>query len=165
MLIELPIPWLVAVNIVGWLAIHLLVAWAGTCLPAAYFNPRHPFFHPRAWEGGGRFYERFLGVRAWKDRLPDGAAWFQGGFPKAALQSRNRDYLVQFTRETCRGEAVHWIVMAAAPLFFIWNPPGAGGIMLAYGVFANLPCILIQRYNRNRLVRLGGMPTEAPHIP
>ncbi len=156
MLIELPVVCIIFANISGWLAMHLLVAWAGTRLPADCFNERRFPFRSRKWESGGRLYESVFRIRVWKDLLPDGAAWFRGGFPKAVLRSRKRAYLARFVKETCRGEAVHWMVMAASPLFFIWNPPGVGAIMIAYGVMVNLPCILIQRYNRNRLLRLCG---------
>ena len=154
MLIELPVLWLIAANVFGWLALHLTVAWIGTRLSADRFNPRHALFRPRRWEQRGRLYQRVFHVKAWKDRLPDGAAWFTDGFPKAALRGDDPAYVQRFMRETCRGEAVHWIVIAIAPLFFVWNPAGAGLVMLAYGVLANLPCIVIQRYNRNRLARL-----------
>lgn len=156
MLIELPVIWLIVVNILGWLVLHLLIAWAGTRLTAERFNGNRFLYRSRTWEAGGRFYERWFRIRQWKDALPDGATWFRGGFPKAALRSHDREYLARFVKETCRGETVHWVVMLAAPLFFIWNPPGAGAIMLVYGVLANLPCIVIQRYNRNRLNRLLG---------
>ena len=44
--------------------------------------------------------------------------------------------------------------MCASPLFFLWNRPWVGGLMVAYGILGNLPCILVQRYNRLRLTRL-----------
>lgn len=63
-------------------------------------------------------------------------------------------YLERFVRETCRGEAVHWVVFACALLFFLWNPWWIGLIMVAYAAAVNVPCIIAQRYNRIRLVRL-----------
>lgn len=158
MIIELPALWLVVVNILAWLFLHLFIAMAGTQLPPGIFNPNSVLFRARTWEKEGRFYERFFSVRRWKDRMPDGATWFKGGFPKASLKTRSKDYIERFARETCRGEAVHWTVMAAAPLFFVWNPPVAGLVMLIYGVSANLPCIIVQRYNRNRLMRIARTP-------
>jgi len=35
--------------------------------------------------------------------------------------------------------------MACGPLFALWNPPLAAGLLVGYGVVANLPFILIQR--------------------
>jgi glycosyl-4,4'-diaponeurosporenoate acyltransferase len=147
------VPQLVVVNVLAWLLIHLGVAWAGTRLPIRLFSPRQWLYRARGWERGGRVYERHLGVKRWKDWLPDGAALFAGGFRKAGLEAASLEHLQRFERETCRGEAVHWAVLATSGFFFLWNPWGAGLLMIVYAVAANLPCILIQRYNRLRLAR------------
>ena len=44
--------------------------------------------------------------------------------------------------------------LAIAPLFFLWNTPWLAGVMVLYGVAANLPCLITQRYNRARLLRI-----------
>ena len=44
--------------------------------------------------------------------------------------------------------------MACSPLFVLWNPPLAAGILVTYGVLVNLPFIVIQRYNRIRTTAL-----------
>lgn len=56
--------------------------------------------------------------------------------------------------ETQRAEWTHWVSMLPAPLFFIWNPVWAGWLMILYALIANLPFIIIQRYNRPRLLKL-----------
>ncbi|MBN2507935.1 MAG: glycosyl-4,4'-diaponeurosporenoate acyltransferase [Verrucomicrobia bacterium] len=150
MRIELPIAWVVALNVAGWPALQLGLAWLFTRLPAAWFRPGPA----RAWEQGGRFYERVFKIRHWKDRLPDGARWFSGGFAKGALAGAGADYLRRFVRETWRGELCHWCALGCAPLFFLWNPWWADGVMAGYAVAANVPCILAQRYNRARFERL-----------
>ena len=154
MLIELSVGWLIAVNILGWLFIHMAVSFTGMCLPLRLFRTRIWLYRARAWERGGRIYERIFHIKAWKDRLPDGAAIFRGGFRKADLNTVSAEYLNRFAEETCRGEAVHWVTLFAAALFFIWNPWWAGLIMIAYAITANMPCILAQRYNRLRLMAL-----------
>lgn len=150
MLIELPILWIVMLNVVGWLAIQMGFAWVFTKLPVAWFNPTSAF----AWEHDGRFYERVFRIKAWKDRLPDAARWFGGGFAKGTLAGTQQDYLKRFVRETWRGELCHWAAMACAPVFFLWNPWWGDVIIVAYALAANLPCILAQRYNRARFQRL-----------
>ena len=47
-----------------------------------------------------------------------------------------------------------YYVFAAARLFYLWNTPPIGLIMIAYGAAANVPCIIVQRYNRNRIRRV-----------
>ena len=147
MWIELPTPWVVTLNVLGWPVIQLTLAWLWTRVPADCFKPPSPM----GFEGRGRFYQRAFRIRTWKDRLPDGASWLGGGFAKASLQERSPEYIRRFMRETWRGELCHWSALAFVPVFFLWNPWWAGGIMIAYALIANLPCILVQRYNRARM--------------
>jgi glycosyl-4,4'-diaponeurosporenoate acyltransferase len=149
-LIELPIVWIILLNVGGWLAIQMGFAWAFTKMPVAWFNPGNAF----AWERGGQLYETVFRIKDWKDRLPDAARWFGGGFAKGTLAQRNREYLDRFIRETWRGELCHWAAVGCSPLFFLWNPWWGEVIIFAYAVAANLPCILAQRYNRARFQRV-----------
>lgn len=151
MLWELPAGWLVALNILAWAVVHMATAWGMTQLQAERFDPASWLFRGRGWEHGGRIYERLLRVQRWKSRLPDGAALFKRGFRKKRFTSRDPAYLRRFVRETCRGELAHWSAIAAAPLFFLWNPPHLGAVMILYALLANLPFIVVQRYNRFRL--------------
>lgn len=150
MLIELPIAWVIVLNVAGWPVIQFGLAWAFTQMPVNWFKPPAA----GAWEQSGRFYERVFGIKRWKDRLPDAARWFGGGFAKSTLAGLDSDYLSRFIRETWRGELCHWCALGFIPLFFLWNPLWADLIMVSYAVVANLPCILAQRYNRLRFRRL-----------
>lgn len=154
MLIALTPLQLVVVNVATWPLIHLGAAWLGTQLKDYLFRPGAWLFRERRWERGGRLYETVFRIKSWKDRLPDGAALFKGGFRKKRLRSRDPEYLRRFQRETCRAEAVHEAVLLSSLLFFLWNPVWVGFLMIAYAVLANVPCILAQRYNRIRLARL-----------
>lgn len=147
MLIEIPTVWIIVLNVVGWAMLQTSLAWAFTRMPASWFIPRPP----AGWEENGKLYERLLAVKQWKDRLPDGARWFGGGFPKARLRSRDADYLRRFAAETWRGELCHWTALLLTPLFFLWNPLWADLVIVAYALAANLPCVIVQRYNRARL--------------
>ena len=147
MLLDLSIPWIVTLNALGWPIIQLGLAWGWTRLPAEYLKPPAPL----AFEAKGRFYERGFAIRRWKDKLPDGASWLSGGFAKANLQQRSPEYVRRFIVETWRGELCHWCALAFVPLFFLWNPWWGNLIIILYAVTANLPCILVQRYNRARM--------------
>jgi len=148
--IELPIAWVIMLNVAGWPVIQFGLAWLFTRMPVAWFNPGVGY----AWERGGRRYERWFGIKRWKDRLPDAARWFRGGFAKGMLVGKQADYLDRFIRETWRGELCHWCAIACAAVFFLWNPIWADLVMVTFAVAANLPCILAQRYNRQRFQRL-----------
>ncbi len=162
---EPPVWAIVTLNIFGWLLLHLAIAYGGLRLPVRLFANDGRWTRLRSWEADGRVYERHFQVRRWKGLLPDGATWFAGGFPKRTRASRDPAYLERFAAETRRGEMVHWIVLAAVPLFFLWNPIWAWGIHGLYALMANLPCILVQRYNRARLAVLAQRAREKhqPH--
>jgi len=154
MLVEMPIGWIVLLNVLGWLVIQLGLAWTMTRITPARFNPRSAWARLWNWEKSGRTYERFFAIKRWKDSLPDAASWFKGGFAKASLRAHTPDFLEQFLRETWRGELTHWLALLALPLFAIWNPSWGVAINAAYAVALNVPCLLTQRYNRARFLRV-----------
>jgi glycosyl-4,4'-diaponeurosporenoate acyltransferase len=120
------------------------------------FNPESWLYRRRNWEGDGRPYQYIVRIKTWKRLLPDGAAVSAGGFRKKRLANRDVAYIRRFILETCRAELTHWLIFAFAVVFFIWNDWWIGMIMIAYGSLVNLPCILTQRYNRIRLMRVSG---------
>lgn len=134
-------------NILGWPVLQLSIAFVAVRLPHSIFARDSWLTAPRSWEQGGVFYRDKFFIRKWKNLLPDGGPWL-GGFAKKGLQSRNPAYLAQFILETRRGELAHWCMIACLPLFFLWNPPWARWVMTGYAIAANVPCILVQRYNR-----------------
>jgi glycosyl-4,4'-diaponeurosporenoate acyltransferase len=148
--IELPIAWIVVLNVAGWPVIQFSLAWLFTLMPVRWFESDGT----NPWEQGGRFYESIFGIKRWKDSLPDAARWFSGGFAKGFLVGHDRPYLRRFISETRRGELCHWCAIGCAPVFFLWNPWWADLVMVGYALLANIPCILAQRYNRLRLRRL-----------
>ena len=141
-----------AINVIGWPVVHFSIAWLANRIPAAAFRPDGWLYRPRRWERSGRTYERLLGVRAWKDLLPDAGGWTRGGFAKSALGGADEPRLRRFLAETCRGELAHWLMLFAGALFLPWNPPWADAVTIAYALLANLPCIVVQRHTRARLV-------------
>jgi glycosyl-4,4'-diaponeurosporenoate acyltransferase len=116
----------------------------------------------RAFERDGRVYERVLHIKAWKDLLPEAGSLFRGGFSKRRILRHDRAYLERFARETRRAERTHWAILALGPVFYAWNPWWLATAMLAFGVLANVPCLLVQRYNRARLERVLGPGSGMP---
>lgn len=107
----------------------------------------------RAWERHGRTYER-IAIRRWKDRLPDAGTFFRGGRSKRSLLGRDDLSLERFAAETRRAELVHWAIPMITPVFVLWNPAPLVAAMVGYAVLANTPCLVIQRYNRGRILRV-----------
>jgi glycosyl-4,4'-diaponeurosporenoate acyltransferase len=143
---------LTAVNVAVWLVLQLGIAAAGISMKSDRFARDTWYYEVRGWETG--FYRRWLRIRQWKQMLPDGAPWVGGSFRKKALERRDPAYLRQLATETRRGEAAHWLMFACFPIFFLWNPPWARIVMAVYAAAANLPCIVVQRYNREAVRRL-----------
>ena len=141
--------------------------WSASCgyiahrVPAARLSRDQGVFRIRGFETGGRFYERWLKIKRWKDRLPEAGALFRGGVSKRHVGAADRASLERFAVETRRAELTHWLILAASPWFFLWNPWWLGSAMLGYGIVANVPCLAIQRYNRARLLRMIPRPSRA----
>jgi glycosyl-4,4'-diaponeurosporenoate acyltransferase len=142
----------VFVDVVAWGAIHAGTGYAVHRLPVRWLRRDGVLFRSRRIEEGGRLYER-LGIRRWKDRLPEAGALFAGGMSKRTLPAVADGGLERFAVETRRAELGHWMAMAAGPLFVVWNPPPVAAVMVTYGVVINAPFIAIQRYNRARVSR------------
>jgi glycosyl-4,4'-diaponeurosporenoate acyltransferase len=154
MLIELPIIWTIIINIILWFLIHMSFAYFITIIPSSYINIKSWIYKNRNWEHNGRIYEDIFKIKSWKGLLPDGSALFKKGFRKKSMVSKDMEYFNRFVLETCRAEFVHWLVIIFSPFFFIWNPLWAGIFMIFYAIFANLPCIIAQRFNRIRFQRI-----------
>jgi glycosyl-4,4'-diaponeurosporenoate acyltransferase len=145
----------ILLDIAAWMVIHLAVALRGSQLPLHRFDPSARLFRPWRWEHDGAFYAHTVHIGSWKELLPDGAPLLgRLGFPKRRLADTSSEYLANFVGETCRAELVHWIILSFAPLFFFWNRPSVGALMIVYAAVENLPLIATQRYNRLRLQRI-----------
>jgi glycosyl-4,4'-diaponeurosporenoate acyltransferase len=92
MLLHLPILWAVLLDIAAWLAIHLWVVWACSQPGPERFGPAAWWYRERPCEMGGRLYEVIFNVKAWKCRVPDGAALFRKRFPKGRLRETAQEY-------------------------------------------------------------------------
>ncbi|WP_071932310.1 hypothetical protein [Picosynechococcus sp. PCC 7003] len=111
-----------------------------TCLTLPYF-----FGETRSC------YEHHLGIKRWKDRLPEAGNFFPGGFRKDAIDGKNSAVLSRFLAETRRAEYVHLGIWAFWIVTMLWTPGWGIVINFSFGTILNLPCIWVQRYNRLRL--------------
>jgi glycosyl-4,4'-diaponeurosporenoate acyltransferase len=154
MLFHLPAIITIVIDITAWFAIHMGVSYFMSRTSRDSYNPQNWLYRERRWERNGIIYHQFFLVKKWKQLLPDGAAVFKFGFEKKELKEFNKDYLSDFLKETCRAEFTHWIVFLCGFIFSIWNLPLVSIFMIVYGFAANIPCIITQRYNRIRLMRV-----------
>jgi len=147
-------PATIVVDILAWGAFHSITGYAAYRLTDDRLARDGWLLRQRRFEDGGRWYRRRLHIHRWKDRLPDAGDLFRGGTSKRHLPAYDAAGLEHFARETRRAELAHWWALSCGPLFVLWNPPLASGLLIAYGVAVNLPFIVIQRYNRFRIEAL-----------
>lgn len=150
----LPIGWTVALCFGGWFLIQLAAAHVCLKLPKEVLSPHRFLFRERAWEQGGRIYKRLFRVNRWKQLLPDGAAVIRSGFRKKRLTDFSRENLDRFLVESCRAELTHLLAILPFWVFGFIGPPRVIVYMLLYALAVNLPCIIVQRYNRPRVCSL-----------
>jgi len=144
---------LIALYAALWIGFHFGAGYVAHHLPLSLLARLPLVSVIYAWEADGRLYER-LAIRRWKDHLPEAGGFYRGGFAKRRLETQDGGYLARFALETSRAECSHWLTWLLALSFFAWNPWPIGLIMLLYGAIVNLPCILVQRYNRARFRRI-----------
>jgi len=144
----------VLVDVAAWGAFHTVTGYAAHRLDATRLTQDGWLLRPRRFETGGRWYRRRLRVDRWKDKVPEAGDLFRGGVSKRRLPAYDVGGLQAFARETRRAELAHWWAMCCGPVFVLWNPPLAAGLLIGYGVLVNLPFIAIQRYNRFRIQAL-----------
>lgn len=107
----------------------------------------------RRFEHGGGWYRRSLAVHRWKDLVPDAGTWF-GGLSKRRLPAVAHGGWRRFEQECIRAERTHWAMLALVPTFVPWTSTAWFAANLAFAVVINVPCLVIARYNRCRVVRL-----------
>ena len=155
MQILFPPGWLMVVSyVVLWPIIQAGIAWIGSRVPDRFFKPDGFWMKTRGWEKNGDFYRRVFRVERWKHLLPEGAKAHKAGFKKKQLSSVDAKYLEAFIAETGRAEIFHWLQIVPFWVFGLWSPTFVIWIMLGYALLVNLPCIIAQRYNRPRLIKV-----------
>ena len=136
-----------------WVSWSILVGYAANFLPEKYFEKdtlitRLRKFETQVW------FQKYLKVHISKKYLPEKGVIFGKGTSKKSLPLAKPAALKRLLIETRRAEYVHWIVVFAW-VFTLWfNPPWAVWTVATLLIFGNLPCILVQRYNRLRLLRI-----------
>lgn len=132
----------------------ILSHFVGQALPRARFSAESFPYRTADWENGGRVYEK-LGIKHWKDTLPD-MSRIMPDMVKKKLTGQNREQGMDvLIAETCVAECVHyWLIVLSLGIFLFWRGVWALVFWLVYNILGNVPFILIQRYNRPRLVLL-----------
>lgn len=138
----------------GWSAFFL-----GRLIPADAFDEKSFPFKEFSFERG---LYRAIKVKKWQKYMPDMSRLFVKLMPEKRA-SFGADFALMI-RETCVAEVVH----AAQSLFgfvclALWR--GAGGIIVSVGYFfGNMAFVVIQRYNRPRLIAAMAVAARHPAL-
>lgn len=146
--------WLILINIIAWGFIHYFISYLCFKIPLSYFEKDNKVFKTRKWEQSGQIWQKIFKVKKWKSRIIEGSSIAKESYDKSHLHGTKRSDLSTFAAETRRAELTHWMLILPAPLFFLWNPIWAGWVMIIYALIVNLPFIIIQRYNRGRILMI-----------
>ena len=123
----------------------------GRLLPKRWFSAECFPFRSQPWEE--KLY-RLLRVKQWQNKLPDMSRIFPKLMPAKRLTPQTMTDLPRMIEETCVAELIHWLLWLVSPvLLVVMKKPWSIVMTVLYGL-SNLPFILIQRYNRPRLLRL-----------
>jgi hypothetical protein len=71
---------------------------------------------------------------------------------KRQLPARDREGLTRFAAECRRGERTHWTIVAAAPVFVLWNSWLSAALITFANAVGNSPFLATLRYNRARVL-------------
>lgn len=143
--------WLIIINIFAWGFLHYFISYLCFKIPLNYLKKDSRLFRIKGWEHSGKLWQKLFRVKKWKSRIIEGSSIAKTSYDKSHLHGKREKDLVVFAAETKRAELTHWLLIVPAPLFFFWNPIWAGWIMVIYALVANIPFIVVQRYNRGRI--------------
>jgi len=134
--------------------ISLALFLLGRVLPKEWFHGDKFPFCSFSFEKGGNLYCA-LGVRKWKDSFPDMSVIVPFLMPSKKLpKTRSATQIRLMIQETCVAEWTHWMLcIIGFGCVFLWKKAGGWLLAVLYAL-GNIPYIIIQRYNRPKLIRL-----------
>ncbi len=126
---------------------HVMISYIVNRIPYRHLEKMRK--HLQVGEAEMRFYEKVCRIRKWKDHIPSA-----GPFDKRKLENNSIDYFSLFILETVRAEIAHALCIIAAMSILVSSPLPMSHTMALFFLMINIPCIMIQRYNRPRLERI-----------
>ena len=134
--------------------ISIVAFFVGRLLPKKWFCADKFPWKMWTFEKDGNFYDK-LKVRKWQNKVPDMSKILPFMMPAKKISPDTYVKMPRMIQETCVAEFIHGLNCIAG-LYCLKLYPGVGGIIitLLYAVVFNIPYMLIQRYNRPRLIKL-----------
>lgn len=115
----------------------------------------YPHFKTRKWEKDGRIYQDIFRIKLWKEYIPS-----VGAFDKKHLSSSLKsDYLTAYLLENLRAELCHECSLTFGVIICIFSAGKHVDLFITLWLIAlNVPCTMIQRYNRPRFEKVINRP-------
>lgn len=157
MLRDLTLLQILFVNFVLCFVWHFVFFILCISLKPCHFDYKKKRFRSYRWEQNGKWYERNIKIKLWKDLIPQhiGKEGFsKRNLPSLSVKKMSVSYIDEFIFETCRGEWNHFNCSLYIFVSLIINPMTYGIIIALPMTLFNLACVAIQRYNRFRLLDL-----------
>lgn len=110
----------------------------------------YPVFQTRGWEKEGQLYQKIFKVKAWKEHIPSISSFDK----KNLSRDITGDYVEIYLLESIRAELCHALIVFLSIPIIILSPSSFNLSIIVWTVSANIPCIIIQRYNRPRFEAL-----------
>lgn len=125
----------------------------GRILPKDWFKSEAFPYRDYRFEKKGKIYNK-IHVKKWQDRIPDMSRILPRTMPAKRLSAGYKEKLPRMIQETCVAEMIHFLLcLNGLACIFIWKGPGGVVLSIVY-ILGNLPFIVVQRYNRPRLLQL-----------
>lgn len=144
---------MVIVNFGIIFAMNVIVSLIVRAMPRRWLDGRKKIFAVRPFEN--KLYAG-LGIKKWKDRVPELGSL--AGFRKDKISALDKEYIAMFLSETCYAEVMHIFMLLVCFVDVLINPLEFALTftfpLATIGACMNFPPILIQRYNRQKLLRL-----------
>jgi len=123
-------------------------------LPERFYNYKNGIYKGRKWEKSGKFYQSVFKIKSWKNHIPELADFVKFIFPKKSIKEFTDEFLSKYLLESCKAEFVHWCNILASTVFLIYEGISTFTYMFIIAIILNTPFILIQRYNRPRIISI-----------
>lgn len=139
------------------LVICIMVFFIGRLFPRRWINENKFPFKSYHWEKNGKIYDK-LAIKKWKTKLPDASIVLNRIipklYPKKRMKNKEIDKVQVLLKESCVAEGTHKVVsILGFGCILIWKSFGGVTISIIFYLF-NIPFVLIQRYNRPRLLKV-----------
>lgn len=139
-------------NLLTFFFFSVIITYLSNKMPDHFYSNGNWLLRQREWEKRGEFYQRVFRVKLWKKLLPELGDIVKSVFPKKRIKEYTREYLNKYIFESCKSEMTHWCIIFSTLLFFLWSEFEPAMMIVLLAIILNLPYIIIQRYNRPRIM-------------